>query len=104
MIPDRVTIGEKYDPAMKVHTKAEAQAYFDECVEHDLRLRPELSREEAEHIERQNIGYYFGYQRRDEACRLQELYGFTHPLINIGTDTPEDIVRKGITIGNRMKQ
>jgi hypothetical protein len=100
-IPYKATYGEKYDPAMKVQTAAEAAAYFEKCVFHTMRHNAKLSRDEAETIERQNIGYWFGYQTRDKRRRLAELYGFDHPFIG-SDDSPEEIVRKGIELGVRL--
>ncbi len=42
-IPDDATIGAKYGPAMEITDQAEANAYFEACVEHVLRLRPECA-------------------------------------------------------------
>lgn len=50
-----ITIGEKYRPAMEITDAAEAQRYFEECVAHCMCFG--RSREEAERIERCNLGY-----------------------------------------------
>ena len=54
-----ITINEKYGPAMKMTEQAEADAYFEECVQHCMSFG--RTREEAEKIERGNLGYYGGY-------------------------------------------
>ena len=66
---DKITIGEKYCPAMRITDKAEADAYFAECVEHTMQ-RFGKSRDEAETVERANLGYYAGYY--DTATRERE--------------------------------
>lgn len=55
-IPERITMGDKYGPAMEIHDSEAAQKYFEQCVEH--RMRFGASREEAERIERANLGSY----------------------------------------------
>lgn len=45
---DQITIGDKYDPAMKITDQAEADAYFELCVEHSMRFGND--RAEAERI------------------------------------------------------
>lgn len=103
MIPLKVTYGEKYGPAMEVKTKAEAEAYFNECVAHTMRVDPAIPIEEAQRIERLNIGYWSGYCSRDVMARVEELYGFGHPFIRL-TDTPEDVLRKGMELGKAKKK
>jgi hypothetical protein len=57
--PERITIGEKYGPAMSIYTQVEADRYFGACVRHAMRKG--MSREQAEDAERANILYYAGY-------------------------------------------
>lgn len=54
--PGDVTIGDKYGPAMSITDQAAADAYFERCVRHTMRVGG-LGREEAEQVERQNLGY-----------------------------------------------
>ncbi len=80
MIPDRVTIGAKYGPAMGVKTKSEAKTKFAELVEHAMHVDLNLTRETAVAQERNNLGYYAGYYDRETQERVQALYGAPHPL------------------------
>lgn len=73
-----ITIGEKYGKAMKITDKNEAASYFEECVQHTMSFGK--SREEAERIERHNIGYYAGYYDQETAERANNLYGAMHPI------------------------
>lgn len=73
-----LTIGDKYGLAMKVATKEEAATYYQLCVAHNMSFGND--REEAERIERINIGYYTGYYSYEDAVRIRKLYGFSHPI------------------------
>jgi hypothetical protein len=76
--PDRVTIGDKYRPAMTMTDQAEADAYFERCVEHAMRLGS--SREEAERVEHANLGYFAGYYDHDTRARVERLFRCAHPV------------------------
>ena len=44
-MPDSITIGDKYGPAMTIVRQEEADAYFERCVAHTMRFGH--SRDEA---------------------------------------------------------
>lgn len=90
MIPDRVTIGEKYNPAMVVTTKEEAMAYLEECVLHTLRVNKDLTREDAVRQELSNIGYYAGYYNSKTITRVYKLFNTTHPIFGKTIPTPKE--------------
>ena len=96
--PDMVTIGQKYDPAMKITEQAEADVYFERCVEHTMRMRP-CERAEAESIERQNLGYYAGYYDNATRERVERLYRCRHPIFGAiaveGPPTPDEAFEAG---------
>jgi len=101
-LADKITIGEKYDPAMQISTQAEADAYFELCVEHTMRLRP-CERAEAESIERQNLGYYAGYCSNGTRERVERLFKCEHPIFGAiatkGAPTPEEAFEAGFKRG-----
>lgn len=86
-LPDHMTIGECYRPAMEIKTVEEAQDYFEALVERNMRIRPEHTREDAEKIERENIGYYAGYYDYETSQRVLTLFGAVHPIF--GTSSPD---------------
>ncbi|HAX81608.1 MAG TPA: hypothetical protein DCY40_03435 [Actinobacteria bacterium] len=96
-LPDMITIGDKYRPAMEITDQAEADAYFERCVEHSM-VRGGLSRKDAEERERQNLGYFCGYYGRETRERVFRLYRCAHPVF--GTSTPT--VGDAIAAGRRM--
>lgn len=81
---DNITIGQKYGPAMKITSQDEANAYFLECVNHTMKVG-KVSREEAERIERGNIGYYAGYYDSETRERMKRLFLAEHPIFDKAT-------------------
>ena len=73
-----ITIEQKYGKAVEITNEEEARAYFEECVQHTMSF--ERSREEAEKIERENIGYYAGYYSYDAIARVGKIYNTSHPI------------------------
>src|SRR4051812_40668487 len=76
--PGRISIGEKYDPAMKITDQAQADHYFEKCVAHTMRFGK--TREQAEAIERENLGYYAGYCDNETRARVERLFNCAHPI------------------------
>jgi len=77
-------------------TQEAATAYFETCVEHCMRFGK--TREEAESIERQNLGYYAGYYNDATRQRVLVLYGAAHPIF--GTETPT--IEEALEVGRKM--
>ena len=77
---DRITAKEKYDPAMRVSTQEEADTYFEQLVQHTMRMVP-CERELAEWIERQNLGYWAGYGSLETRERVERLFRCRHPIL-----------------------
>lgn len=71
-LPEKITIGEKYNPAMECENQEEANAYLEACIEHSLLQG--FSREEAEQMERSNIRYYAGYFKDEITDRVRSLF------------------------------
>ena len=84
-LPDKMTYGESYTPAMSVHTPEEAREYFAALVRRNIRITGN-SDAEAERIERINVGYWSGYFDETTRIRVHALYGFGHPIF--GTIIP----------------
>lgn len=78
-IPDHVTIGKKYGAAMKITDPAEAEQYFEALVDHAMRSYV-LTRQEAENVERRNLGYFAGYYDSETRERVERLFGCKHPV------------------------
>lgn len=93
-----ITIGEKYKPAMELTTQEEADVYFEQCVAHAMAWGS--SREEAEKIERANLGYFAGYYDSDTRERVERLYRCSHPVFGSiaekGAPTPDEAFAAGV--------
>lgn len=85
VFPKEVTIGDKYGPAMEIAEQSEADEYFDACVTHSMEAFGH-SREEAEKIERMNLGYYAGYYSSETRERVERLFRCAHPVFGAITE------------------
>lgn len=102
--PEKMTIGEKYDPAMEITNQAEADAYFQRCVDHSMTYHRK-TREEAETLERTNLGYYAGYYGAETRERVERLFSCTHPVFGSiaerGQPTPDEAFKAGVEFAQR---
>ena len=91
-----ITYGEKYNPAMKIETQKEADAYFEKCVKHTMLFNH--SRKKAIEIERKNFGYYAGYYDDETQKRVQMLFRCNHPIFGSAEKqiTPQEAIEAGI--------
>lgn len=92
-LPREITIRAKYSPAMEITDPEEARACFERLVEHNMQFG--TSREEAERIERCNLGYYAGYYDHETRCRVERLYDAEHPIFGHTAPTPEQALEAG---------
>lgn len=95
---EKITIGDKYGPAMELTEQVAADAYFERCVEHQMRVG-KSDRTTAEGIERQNLGYYAGYYDDETRRRVERLFKCSHPVFGaieaVGAPTPEEALQAG---------
>ena len=98
LLPIKITIGEKYGPAMAITDQAEADEYFESCVEHSMHHG--YSREEADRVERINLGYYAGYYSSETRERVERLFRCSHPVLGKiaenGQPSPADAMLAGV--------
>lgn len=78
-LPEKITIGQKYDPAMEIADQVEADAYFALCVDHSMTYH-RMTRAEAEALERTNLGYWAGYFSAETRARVEMLFRCSHPI------------------------
>lgn len=94
-----ITNKEKYGKAVEILNEEEAKQYFEECVAHYME-NTGSSREEAENVERENIGYYAGYYGTEEMARVKKLYSAKHPVFDKSNSSTEAFLRgfnRGVT-------
>jgi hypothetical protein len=105
-IPDKITIGDKYDPAMKITAQEEADEYFEACVQHSM-VNLNKTRDEAEQLERTNLGYYAGYYDSETRARVEKLFKCSHPVFGAiaenGQPTAEEAWSAGYARGQATK-
>ncbi len=103
---DKITLGEKYGPAMEIRDQAAADAYFEECVQHCM-SRHKLARLAAQNAERSNLGYYAGYYDNETRARVERLFKCSHPVFGgiaeNGSPTPEEAFNAGVAMAKKGK-
>jgi hypothetical protein len=99
-----ITIGDKYRPAMTITNQEEADTYFEQCVQHNMSF--ESSREDAEKIERTNLGYYAGYYGAETRERVERLFRCEHPIFGSiaenGQPSFEQAYEAGLNLAKKM--
>jgi hypothetical protein len=103
----KITLRAKYEPAMAITDQAEADRYFEELVAHCISLGGGMEREQAEEIERSNLGYWAGYHDRETRLRVEELFRCEHPILGKAKDndwTPEELLGIGALLGGLSKK
>jgi hypothetical protein len=104
-LPDVMTYGDKYRPAMEMTDPQEAAEYFEVCVQHCMRHGK--TRQEAEDIERKNLGYYAGYYSTETRLRVEKLFSCQHPFFGKAADgvpTSEEAFSMGKALGEKAKR
>ncbi len=100
-----ITIRDKYSPAMVITNHVEASAYFEKCITHSMAFGN--SRENAERIERDNLGYFAGYYDNKTRERVERLFACSHPVFGEiavnGPPTDEEAFEAGFKLGKQLK-
>ena len=99
---EKLTYGEAYEPAMEITDQEEADRYFLVLV--GMSMKNGQSREEAEKIQRENLGYYAGYYDSETRARVEKLFNCAHPIfgpISQGEPTAEEAFEIGRKLGEQ---
>lgn len=98
VLPKEMTIKESYAPAMEITDPQRAAEYFEALVQRDVTYFG-MSRQEAERVERINLGYYAGYYSEATRERVERLFNCAHPFFGKvsenGTPSAEDAIEAG---------
>ena len=78
-LPEKLTYGEAYDPAMKITDPKEAEKYLKALVERSVKYFGQ-THGEAERITKENLGYYAGYYDTETMVRVHKLFQCAHPI------------------------
>ncbi len=105
-IRQAATLGEKYGPAMDIHDQDAADHYLEQCITHTM-ATSKLSREEAENVEKENIGYWAGYCDTETRYRVERLFRCAHPILGAIAETgpisPEKAFQYGLDYAKRRR-
>ncbi len=96
-MPKDITIGEKYHYAMTIRDPEEARAYLEACIDHTVTYWGR-THEEAEQIERSNLGYFAGYYDFETRQHVERLFGGVHPVfgpVSNGQPTVDEAIHAG---------
>lgn len=97
-LPDKMTIGEAFGPAMAITEQAAADEYFDALVERNIRVFGQ-TRERAEADTKSSLGYYAGYYDNATRERVERLFRCSHPVFGsidkVGAPTAEEAFEVG---------
>lgn len=96
-----------YEKAMTIQTQERADQYFDELVKLCLSEKPDMSRTEAERIQRHNLGYFAGYYDHETRERVERVFHCAHPIFgaiaSVGAPSIEDVLRMGMEMGKASR-
>lgn len=101
------TINEWYGPAMHIVEEAQAREYFETIVTARMK-RFNQSREEAEKVERINLGYFAGYYSNETRARVERLFQCQHPFFGAiaerGAVGAAEAFEMGIALGKSHRE
>lgn len=98
--PEKMNYGECYGPAMEITDQEQADEYFEALVTRSMTFFGQ-SREEAESIQRQNLGYWAGYYTHKTRMRVERLFHCAHPIFGkaeISVPTAEEAYQAGVDL------
>lgn len=96
-IPMEATIRECYAPAMEITEQGAADACFERLVERGMAFGQ--TREEAESIQKQNLGYYAGYYDSETRRRVERLFQCAHPIFGSIEEKGEPTAEEAFEMG-----
>lgn len=103
-MPDEMTIGEAYSPAMEMTDASDALMYREALMERLARFHPEMTPAQIESAIMSNLGYYAGYYSYETRQRVQALFGAVHPIFGSTQPTPEEAFKAGYDMGKGKQE
>jgi hypothetical protein len=97
---DNITVGQKYKPAMEITGQAEADEYFERCVEHAMRFGN--SRRKAERIERISLSFYAGYYDAETRARVERLFRCAHTIFGAIAEKGPPTAEEAFALGEAL--
>lgn len=97
------TYGDTLGPVMNITEQADADEYFTALVKLYMEGSPLISRETAEAMVRENIGYWTGYGDHETAKRIFKLFKCSHPIFGQSFPTAEVVFEAGKAFAEKRK-
>jgi len=79
-LPKDITNGDLLGPAMKMTDPEEAKEYLAALIERAVKHFGQTP-EEAESVQKENLGYYAGYFDTETMVRVHKLFDCEHPVL-----------------------
>lgn len=94
----QLTYRETLGPAMQITEQADADQYKEAMIQFGMKQDPTVSREQAESVCNQNIGYYSGYYSHEVQERVERLFKCVHPIFGscLKKGSRDDAFIKGV--------
>jgi hypothetical protein len=101
-----LTYGETLGPAMEIKDQAEADQYFKDYLEWEVKqLGGDV--EKAMEICKSNLGYYAGYYSNETRERVEKLFLCSHPIFGSikanGVPTAKEAFEMGVAMSKKSK-
>ena len=94
------TFGETLGPAMDITDQAEADDYLEQLIAHYVETSEEpRTRDEAQAIVLENLGYYAGHYSDETQKRVNRLFKTEHPIFGKVRPTAEEAFEAGKKLG-----
>lgn len=97
----KLTIREVYGPAMQITEQEDADQYYAKLVAHCMKNTGK-SRDEAETIQKANLGYYAGYYDAETMVRVNRLFRTTHPIFGDTIPSAGEAFSTGKQLGEKL--
>lgn len=98
--------GEALDSILQIVNEDELKEYFEDYVQWTMGRLKGSTRAEVEDMCRSNVGYWAGYYGPDVRKRVENILKAEHPhLGSVSLNlTPEEILQKGIELGQKSRR
>lgn len=90
-----------YSKAMNTQTQAEADVYLAALIDRNV-ANTELSRKEAQEVERSNLAYWAGYCDNETRERIERLFCCAHPFLGAIAETGPLTATQCLEIGREL--
>lgn len=98
-----ITASEKYSQAMEITDQTKADEYFEMCIQNNMSTSGH-TREEAEVVERSNLGYWAGYYDNETRTRVERLFKCAHPFFEAIAEKGPPTMEEAFEMGRKLAE